>query len=74
MYYTSAQTASISYDWPSLRAQLLAQWGRLTAGELEKTGRNRRLIALLIERKYDIPYKMVENYLRNFERTMPLVA
>jgi hypothetical protein len=87
MYYATAQVrqtnyqkrqtlpqAAISCDWAMLQAQLLEQWNRLTARELDKTGRDRHLIALLIERRYGIRYQLVENYLRNFERTMPLAA
>ncbi len=66
--------AKISCDWQALQAQLLSQWNRLTAKELDNTMQNRRRIALLVECKYGIPYRLVENYLRNFERTMPLAA
>lgn len=68
------RSSLVSCDWQALKAQLLAQWNRLTDGELDRTGRDFCQIALLVERKYGIRYQMVENYLRNFERTMPLVA
>lgn len=83
MYPTSAQIrhteyftfpSAVSCDWPPLKAQLLSQWGRLTDRELDKTGQDRHRIALLIEQKYGIHYQMVENYLCNFERTMPMAA
>jgi len=87
MYYTAAQIGQTDYqepqtlpltviscDWEVLQTQLLEQWPRLTANELDKTGQDRRRIALLVERKYGIHYQAVENYLCNFERTMPLVA
>jgi len=66
--------ALVSYDWRALRTQLLEQWGDLTAMELDSTGADRHKIALLVECKYGIASKMVENYLRNFERTLPLAA
>jgi len=78
MYRTLAQEtpfqAAISRDWPALRAQLLLQWNRLTARELDNLGPDHRRIALLVERKYGVHYRLVENYLRNFERTIPLAA
>jgi hypothetical protein len=64
----------ITCDWQALQEQLLSQWNRLTASELIGIMYNRRRIALLVERKYGIPYRLVENYLRNFEQTMPLAA
>ena len=60
-------------DWQALCAQLLFQWNRLTHDELEKTGANRRRIAVLVSEKYGIDTKLVENYLSNLERTLPLV-
>jgi len=76
MYVTSQTTlpAEISCDWRALQAQLLSQWDRLTARELDNTMHNRRQIALLVEHKYGVHYRLVENYLRNFERTMPMAA
>jgi len=78
MYYSSSSqnfsSATISCDWAPLRTQLLEQWGRLTPGELDKTGHDRHLIALLVESKYGVHSQMVENYLFNFECTMPLAA
>lgn len=62
----------ISADWPVLRAQLLSQWKKITARELDDAGPHRYRIANLIERKYGISAQLVENYLCNFERTMPL--
>ena len=59
-------------DWKVLRAQLLHQWQRLTATEIDGAGPNRIRIAHLIGRKYGIPTLSIESYLRNFERTMPL--
>lgn len=66
--------AMVDCDWPVLRAQLLQQWNRLTPYELEATKHDRRRIAELIQRKYGIPMHMAENYLLNFERTLPLVG
>ncbi|MBY0406089.1 MAG: hypothetical protein K2Q01_00210 [Rickettsiales bacterium] len=65
--------AFVSCNWPDLREQLLRQWDRLTPTELESTGKLRLNIARLIQRKYGISVEMVANYLRNFERTLPLL-
>jgi hypothetical protein len=65
---------TISCSWQVLCTQLLQQWTRLTLPELEKTGHSRYQIAKLIQRKYGIPVPMAENYLRNFERTLPLLG
>lgn len=62
----------IACDWELLRTQLLYQWQRLTSVEVDLAGPNRKRIAMLVERKYGIAYQAVENYLRNFERTLPL--
>lgn len=62
----------ISCDWPTLRTQLLLQWPRLTMEELDRTKQNRHQVALLVEQKYNIAPEMVDNYLCNYERTMPL--
>ncbi len=61
-------------DWPALRNQLLMQWRNLTGSEIDRAGPNRHRLALLIQRKNGIPADMVENYLHNFERTLPLVG
>lgn len=61
-------------EWQELRKQLLMQWKLINSGELDSIGPNRTLIARLIERKYGIASGLIENYLCNFERTMPLMA
>lgn len=58
--------------WPMLRIQLLEQWTMLTEHDLDISGPNAQRIAALIERKYGISSQLVENYLANFARTMPL--
>jgi len=67
---------STSYDlrcnWPMLRSQLLQQWTLLTEYDLEITGPNATYIAGLIEKKYGISSTLVENYLVNFARTIPV--
>lgn len=60
-------------DWQALCAQLLLQWNRLTPDELKQAGANRTRIASLVSKKYDIDTRLVENYLSNLERTLPLV-
>ena len=74
-YYPQTFVNEDSYvvcDWEILRAQLLHQWQRLTAAEIDNAGPNRKRLARLVERKYGIASMCVENYLLNFERTMPL--
>jgi len=70
----SPSSSRVSCDWQKLREQLLAQWTQLSSKELEDTGPNRHRIALLVERKYGVACELVENYLLNFERTMPLAV
>lgn len=66
-------TDRITCDWSCFSAQLLNQWHHITRQELEYTRHNRRAIAELIERKYGVDALLVENYLRNVERTLPLL-
>jgi hypothetical protein len=63
---------AIACDWRMLREQLLMQWRKISPRELEVAGPHRSRIAALIERKYGIASQLAENYLRNFERTMPV--
>jgi hypothetical protein len=63
----------VTCNWRILSQQLLEQWDRISKAELEATGHNRRRIASLIQRKYGVPVTMAENYLRNFERTLPML-
>jgi hypothetical protein len=58
--------------WPMLRSQLLEQWTQLTETDLDMTGPSAARIAALIEHKYGISGLLVENYLANFARTIPL--
>lgn len=58
--------------WPLLRMQLLEQWDKLTDEDLDITGPNAMQIAYLISRKYGVSSEMVEHYLANFARTIPL--
>lgn len=67
-------TPVINCNWRALRAQLLLQWTRLTPRALDETGPDRHRIAELIEHEYGVAADMIENYLRNFERTMPLTG
>lgn len=59
-------------DWESLRKQLLEQWNKLSPADLDRTGSDRHGIALLVGRAYGISAPLVENYLANMERTLPL--
>lgn len=67
-------SSKISCHWKELRSQLMNQWSRLSEEDLRKTGPDRHQIAELISARYGISPEMVENYLNNFERTMPLGA
>ena len=60
-------------DWQALCAQLLQQWNLLTARDLREAGPSRHRIAALVHRKYGVAAELVENYLTNLERTLPLV-
>ncbi len=62
----------VKCNWRDLSAQLLEQWHDITRQELEATCQNRYAIAALIERKEGVDARMVENYLCNLERTLPL--
>jgi hypothetical protein len=82
MSYASKRTSKtfesaspmITCDWEALRSQLILQWPQISPKDLEKTGPDRHRIALLIERKYGVSSQMVENYIRNFERTIPMAG
>jgi len=64
---------NIVCKWEPFREQILVQWNRLTSREVDEVGPNRSRLAMLIENKYGIEAHLVENYLRNFERTLPLI-
>lgn len=53
---------------------ILQQWKKITRQELEKTAYSKKKIALLIERKYGVHHALMENYLSNLERTLPITA
>jgi hypothetical protein len=72
--FTVSNDNAVTCSWPILCNQLLQQWTRLSRSELESTGHDRHRIARLIQAKYGIPISMAENYLRNFERTLPLLG
>jgi len=64
---------AVSCQWEALRKQLLLQWARLTSQDLDKAGPRRDRLAALIQNKYGINARLAENYLRNFERILPLM-
>lgn len=67
-------SSTITCNWKELRMQLMTQWPDVTENDLQKTGPHRNRIARLISRKYGVAYHLIENYLSNFERTMPLTS
>ena len=71
-YQPSYSEDHITCDLHELSMQLLNQWNKLTEHEVNSAGSNRHRIAQIVARKYNIALPYVENYLRNFERTMPL--
>ena len=80
MHYTAANTRrllpvydDIICDWPSLREQLHAQWSKLSTEELDDAWPDRHEIASLVHKSYGIPVPMVETYLLNVERRLPLL-
>jgi hypothetical protein len=81
MAHFKAALASQQYDRPChditcdralFSSQLLNQWRDITPEELESTRYDRHQIAMLIERKEGVAASLIENYLRNLERTLPL--
>jgi len=67
-------SSALACNWQALREELLMQWKQLTLRELDRAGPNRHRIAQLIARKYGVSFVLVENYLSNFERTLPMAA
>ncbi len=76
-YHGSALCLGHGYDivckWEPLRKLILMQWARVLPEEVDSAGPNRRKLATLIVGKYGMELTMIENYLRNLERLMPLV-
>ena len=64
-------SATVKCSWKELRYQLLKQWRKIPADALDDTYGDYRQIAELISGIYNVSAGMIENYLRNFERTMP---
>lgn len=72
MPYTPVTRWSNMGDWPNIRRQLLDQWGKITTDDIDNAHGDKHEIAVLIQRRYGVPARMVESYLTNFERTLPL--
>jgi hypothetical protein len=72
MQKTHSGFSIVACDWQEFSEQLLKQWQGITRDELEETHHDRCAIARLIERKEGISAQLVENYLINLERTLPL--
>jgi hypothetical protein len=64
---------NILCQWEPFREEILRQWSLLTAREVDEAGPNRSKLAHLIQNKYGIAAYLVENYFKNFERTLPLL-
>lgn len=71
-YSPGTASDNINCSWRTFCALLMMQWKKLKQFELEQTGRSRHRIALLMQQKYGMAHELAENYLRNFERTLPL--
>lgn len=71
--WQAGHSYNITCKWEPFREQILTQWDRLSGREVDEIGPNRSKLAMLIENKYGIAAHLVENYLRNFERTLPLI-
>lgn len=56
--------------WRPFKQELLIQWRKLNEEDLQETGRNRRLIARIIERKYGVAWQLAEHYLANLESNL----
>lgn len=69
----SGHAYNIICQWEPFREQILLHWSRLTPFEVDSVGPHRSKLAQLIEVKYGVPAHLAENYLRNFERTLPLI-
>jgi len=69
----AGQSYNITCKWEPFKEQIMLQWNRLTSHDLDRIGPNRGKLAVLIEKRYGIAAHLVENYLRNFERTLPLI-
>jgi hypothetical protein len=76
MLYSDQVKLGHKYDincrWEPFRAQIMAQWPRITQAELDAAGPNRSYLAMLICTKYGADYRIIKNYLCNFERSLPL--
>jgi len=72
-YADYAHASLLLCNWHIMRRELLRQWTLLTADDLDIVGPDCRRIARLIAHKYGIVPDVMENYLRNFERTLPLL-
>ncbi len=68
MNYGALSQDVIGCNWKAFCAQLISQWKRLSASDLETIGPNRRGIARLIAQHYGLAAEPVESYLRSFER------
>ena len=67
-----ASNQEIQCSKNAMRELLLQQWRRLTPNDLEETEYVKEQIAILIQYKYGIDSQLIENYLSNLERTLPV--
>lgn len=65
--HTHSRHDYIHCAWRPFKEELLVQWKRLDEDDLREVGRNRHLIARVIERKYGVAWQLAEHYLSNLE-------
>lgn len=60
----------IDCAWRPFKQELLIQWRKLDETDLMESGRNRRQLARIIERKYGVAWQLAESYLLRLENNM----
>lgn len=65
---------TIDCSWRPFKQEVLIQWRKLDESDLMESGRNRRTLARIIERKYGVAWQLAESYLSalelNLQRSM----
>lgn len=60
----------IDCPWRPFKQEILVQWRKLDEDDLMESGRNRRVLARIIERKYGVAWQLAESYLTSLEASM----